>query len=53
MCDNVKFEKARAEDGIHDGIEPNEYYDTNIVVLALIGASVLATIVAATLLALI
>ena len=39
-----------APDGIHDRIEKNEYYDTNMVALALIGASVVATIIGVALL---
>lgn len=50
MCDNLKFEKVRVDDGIHDEIKPNEYYDTNMVALALIGASVVATIIGVALL---
>lgn len=51
MNDNeLNFKRERAQDGIHDGVEKNEYYETNIVALALIGASVGATIIGATLL---
>lgn len=54
MNGNIRFERGiQAPDGIHDGIENNEYYDNNIVALALIGASVVAAIVAVALLALI
>lgn len=45
------FERGvEAPDGIHDGVEKNEYYDTNMVALALIGASVVATIIGVALL---
>ena len=47
----TKFERGvEAPDGIHDGIEKNEYYDTNMVALALIGVSVVATIIGVALL---
>lgn len=51
MGDNVKFEKVQADDGIHEVVEKNEYYSTNAVALALIGASVVAAIVGFALLA--
>ena len=51
MNRNIRFERGiQAPDGIHDGIEKNEYYDTNMVALALIGASVVATIIGVALL---
>lgn len=41
MGDNVKFEKVRADDGIHDGIEANGVErPANICALAIIAASV-------------
>lgn len=42
MCDNVKFERVRADDGIHtDGIEANgSERPANICALAIIAASV-------------
>lgn len=51
MDGSIKFERGvESPDGIHDGIEKNEYNETNIVALALIGASVGATIIGVTLL---
>ena len=51
MEEGIKFERGvEYPDGIHDGIEKNEYYDTNMVALALIGASVVATIIGVALL---
>lgn len=45
------FERdLNSPDGIHDKIEKNDYYDTNMVALALIGASVVATIIGVALL---
>lgn len=41
MGDNVKFEKVRADDGVHDGIEANGVdRPANICALAIIAASV-------------
>lgn len=41
MGDNVKFEKVRADDGVHDGIEANgSERPANICALAIIAASV-------------
>jgi hypothetical protein len=41
MGDNVKFEKVRAYDGVHDGIEANGLErPANICALAIIAASV-------------
>lgn len=41
MGDNVKFEKVRADDGVHDGIEANGLErPANICALAIIAASV-------------
>jgi hypothetical protein len=41
MGDNVKFEKVRADDGVHDGIEANRVErPANICALAIIAASV-------------
>lgn len=51
MGEGIKFERSvEYPDGIHDGVEKNEYYDTNMVALALIGASVVATIIGVALL---
>lgn len=41
MGDNVKFEKVRADDGIHDGIEANGLErPANICALAIIAVAV-------------
>lgn len=54
MGEGIKFERGvEYPDGIHDSVEKNEYKSTNTVVLALIGASVVAAIVGLALLALI
>lgn len=51
MGEGINFERGvEAPDGIHDGVGKNEYYETNMVALALIGASVGATIIGVTLL---
>lgn len=51
MNGNIRFERGiQAPDGIHEGVEMNEYKTTNAVALALIGASVGATIIGVTLL---
>lgn len=51
MGEGIKFERGvEYPDGIHDEIKPNEYYDTNMVALALIGVSVGATIIGVALL---
>ena len=51
MGEGIKFERGvEYPDGIHDGVEKNEYHETNMVALALIGASVGATIIGLTLL---
>lgn len=53
MGENVKFEKVRAYDGVHDGIEANGLErPANICALAIIAASV-AFIVGAVALAII
>lgn len=47
MGEGIHFERGvEAPDGIHDGVEKNEYRTTNAVALALIGASVGASVVA-------
>lgn len=52
MGEGIKFERGvEYPDGIHDNVEKNEYYSTNAVALALIGASVVAAIVGFALLA--
>ncbi|MBR4348292.1 MAG: hypothetical protein IKP90_05065 [Fibrobacter sp.] len=54
MGEGIHFERGvEAPDGIHDGVEKNEYRTTNAVALALIGASVVAFIVGAVALAII
>lgn len=51
MGEGIKFERGvEYPDGIHEGVEKNEYRTTNAVALALIGASVGATIIGLTLL---
>lgn len=41
MGDNVKFEKVRADDGVHDGIEANRVErPANICALALVAIAV-------------
>ncbi|SHH90057.1 hypothetical protein SAMN05720761_1396 [Fibrobacter sp. UWCM] len=49
----MNFERIKAPDGIHEDVESNEYRTTNAVALALIGASVAASIVGAVALAII
>ena len=49
----MNFERIKAPDGIHEDVESNEYRTTNAVALALIGASVGATIIGVALLAVI
>jgi len=51
MGEGINFERnVEYPDGIHERIEKNEYHETNIVALAIIGASVGATIIGLTLL---
>lgn len=46
MGEGINFERdVEYPDGIHDGVEKNEYESTNVIALALIGASVGAAIV--------
>ncbi|MBQ3720827.1 MAG: hypothetical protein II850_07585 [Fibrobacter sp.] len=49
----MNFERIKAPDGLHEDVESNEYRTTNAVALALIGASVGATIIGVALLAVI
>lgn len=49
----MNFERIKAPDGIHEDVESNGYESANILALALIGASVGATIIGAALLAII
>ena len=54
MGEGIHFERGvEVPDGSHDGVEKNEYRTTNAVALALIGASVAASIVGAVVLAII
>lgn len=54
MNGNIRFEMGiQAHDGIHDRVEKNEYESTNVLALALVGASVGAAIVGVALLTLI
>ena len=54
MGEGIHFERGvEVPDGIHDSVEKNEYRTTNAVALALIGASVAASIVGAVVLAII
>lgn len=49
----MNFERIKAPDGIHEEVESNVYESANILALALIGASVGATIIGVALLAII
>jgi len=49
----LNFKRERANDGIHDSVEKNEYESTNGIALALVGASVGAAIIAVALLTMI
>ena len=54
MGEGIHFERGvEVPDGIHASVERNEYRTTNAVALALIGASVAASIVGAVALAII
>ncbi len=49
----MNFERIKAPDGIHEDVESNGYESANMLALALIGASVGATIIGVALLAVI
>lgn len=54
MGEGINFERGvEYPDGIHDGVEKNGYKSTNVIALALVGASVGAAIVGVALLAMI
>lgn len=54
MGEGIKFERGvEYPDGIHDSVEKNEYESTNVIALALVGASVGTAIVGVALLAMI